>query len=176
MTDERGPISDEDMVFDVLSSGRRRTILQLLHDDGDRISLRDLADRVAAMEYRKPVEDLSSQERKRVYTSFYQTHVPKLEEAGVISFDSDEGVVHRVGSLDLYGPYLGWEPIAPPFRHYYLAFSAISALFYGAVVADVPIFQAIPDSVAGLVVIVGMAALSMGLSFRYHRGGPSLPT
>ena len=84
---------ETDVVFDLLSSPRRRTALQVLHEEGDVIDdLRTLADHVAARETGKQPDQLTRPERKRVYVSLYQTHIPKLEEAGAITFDKDDNL------------------------------------------------------------------------------------
>lgn len=95
------------------------------------MKLTDLADEVAAWEYESPVEALDKQQRKRVYVSLYQTHVPKLAEAGLIEYDPDTGDIHPTGQIrgvDNYlpndeEPEIRWELI-------YLLLAAISlALF-----------------------------------------------
>ena len=90
-TDE--PALDQDVIFDVLSSSRRRYVLYYLSQYDDPVELPTLAEEVAAWETESTVEELSSQERKRVYVSLYQTHVPKLEEVGLVEYDQDTGEV-----------------------------------------------------------------------------------
>jgi len=90
-TDE--PALDQDVIFDVLSSSRRRYVLYYLSQHDAPVELPTLAEEVAAWETESTVEELSSQERKRVYVSLYQTHVPKLEEVGLVEYDQDTGEV-----------------------------------------------------------------------------------
>ena len=53
----------------------------------------ELAERVAAEENGVPREELSSAQRKRVYVSLYQTHVPKMEDAGLVDYDQETSMV-----------------------------------------------------------------------------------
>lgn len=87
---ERDSLS-EDEVFDLLSSPRRRSVLRHLGRDGEPIRLQRLAELIAARENDKTVDRLTDRERKRVYVSLYQTHVPAMVEAGVIEYESESG-------------------------------------------------------------------------------------
>jgi len=74
----------QDLVFDILSNTRRRMVLYYLREYGAPASVQEIAERIAALENEIPPEELSRQQRKRVYVSLYQTHLPKLNEAGII--------------------------------------------------------------------------------------------
>ncbi len=114
------PLS-QDLVFDLLSSPRRRFVLHYLRSESDTIALTALADEVAAWEYETPVEELSDQERKRAYVSLYQTHIPKLADAGIVEYDTDSGEValaQAASVIDAYlpngdGPEIAWEFVYP---------------------------------------------------------------
>lgn len=80
----------KDEVFEVLSSSRRRLILYHLHRRGGSAVLRDLASDTAKAESEDEVDDDIV---KRFYISLYQTHVPKLEEVGLVRYDSDTKTV-----------------------------------------------------------------------------------
>jgi len=79
---------DTDTMFMLLSSERRRLLLGVLDEYGS-MGLGEAAEHVAAQQEGKRVEQLSSAERKRVYISFYQVHIPKLREEDVVAGDSD---------------------------------------------------------------------------------------
>lgn len=83
----------KDELFRILSSSRRRYIIFFLHEEGESVSLNELATRIAAEENDRPVEEVTDSERQRVYISLYQTHLPKLEEADIIEYDEDERMV-----------------------------------------------------------------------------------
>lgn len=72
-----------DDALELLANRRRRQILQILREE-QAVDLGTLAERIAAAECDKPVADLHSQERKRVYVASYQCHLPALEDFGAV--------------------------------------------------------------------------------------------
>lgn len=85
---------DRDRVFALLKNPRRRAVLVHLRETPT-TTLSDLADQIAAEENDTTPEQLSSSERKRVYISLYQNHLPKLAEFGAIDYDQSRGDVSR---------------------------------------------------------------------------------
>jgi hypothetical protein len=80
----------------LLASTRRRRVVDLLDgDDGD--SLGDLAELAASQEYDV---GFGPDDRKRVYISLLQSHVPKLDEAEVVRFDDEEKHVYPGPEFD----------------------------------------------------------------------------
>lgn len=82
-----------DNVFEILKNQRRRYVLRFLEDREEPVSLSDLSEHVAARENDKSVDQLSSQERKRVYVGLYQCHLPKMDDMGFINFNKNRGVI-----------------------------------------------------------------------------------
>lgn len=100
----------KDVVFGLLSVKRRRRILAYLAEHDGESTLSDLAEHVASLENDKPVGALTSAERKRVYVCFYQSHLPKLADAGVIDYEQARGTVRlRREARQLYA-YLSVSP------------------------------------------------------------------
>ncbi|WP_083851135.1 DUF7344 domain-containing protein [Halogranum rubrum] len=88
------PLSRDD-VFHLLQNARRRGVVRYLseRDDDEVYEMRDIAAQVAAWENEKPIAQLDSAERQRVYISLYQGHLPKLAEKGVIEYNQSRGRV-----------------------------------------------------------------------------------
>lgn len=84
-------------LFDTLSNSRRRAVIDTLDSELDVISLSELVDRVSEVENEANINEISSKERNRVYTSLYQTHLPHLDEKGVVNYDESE---KRVSTTD----------------------------------------------------------------------------
>lgn len=82
-----------DMIFEVLRNERRRYALRHLATVEDEVAFGDLVDQVAAEEHDAELGAVDSGTRKAVYTSLYQSHLPKLEDMGVISYDGQSGPV-----------------------------------------------------------------------------------
>jgi hypothetical protein len=99
------PLS-KDTIFHILQVQRRRLTLQYLHGRTGSVSLRDLAEQVAAWENEMSVAELTSKERQRAYISLYQTHLPTLDTEGIIEYDKDRGTIKRTSRADQFDPYL----------------------------------------------------------------------
>lgn len=95
-SDDVEPVQSEpdlDWAFMILNNSRRRSIIRLLSDVEGGATISELAERIAAAEEGVDRSDLSTDARKRLYVSCYQTHLTKLEEENVVSVDYDRNVV-----------------------------------------------------------------------------------
>lgn len=153
-----------DQVFDALSKARRRRTLRYLHERDERVSLSDLAEHVAAIENGTDTDKLGSQERKRVYVSLYQCHLPKLDDLDVVEYDGNRGHAELGPAATQLMSYLeddeGGEPRSVT---HYGGFALVSALattsaaLVGAVSALVAggLFGAICIGLAGMAAVHG---------------------
>ncbi|PSP33502.1 hypothetical protein BRC63_10175 [Halobacteriales archaeon QH_10_70_21] len=149
------PMPSLDVVFDVLQNRRRRLVLAALEDDGE-TTLGDLAERIAGIENDKPPESLDSQERKRVYVGLYQSHLPKMDDAGAVRFDDDRGSVERGPHMDVFCQYLDDSAAEDETATgYYLGVAAASVL--GFVVALFASQAVAAVTIALLIAAVGVA-------------------
>jgi len=80
-----------DTIFEVLKNRRRWLVLRYLKTTSESASIGELAEHIAAIENDIKQAELGSQQRKRVYISLYQSHLPKMDDAGVIQFDQNRG-------------------------------------------------------------------------------------
>ncbi len=95
---ERSPGTDEDKlsignVCHVLQNERRRLALSHLRKSDGPLRTSELAEAVAATENDTTPEQLDHSERKRVYISLYQVHLPTLDDAGAVIYDRDRGTI-----------------------------------------------------------------------------------
>ena len=106
------PKSDEskpslDAIFTLLSNSRRRgAIVFLLEAETNEVDFTSIVDHVASTEFDKPVEQLDSSQRHTVYTSLYQSHLPKLEKHGVVEYERPSGTVRQGPNAGLVQRYL----------------------------------------------------------------------
>jgi hypothetical protein len=139
--DEEFDALSHDDVFEILSNRRRRFTLHHLQRNVDRAELGELSEHVAAWENGTPVDGISSAERKRVYTSLQQFHLPKLDSKGVVDFDDRAGVVEltdTVRDLDIYLEVVDGNDI--PWSQYYLGLAAVNlGLLVAALVGTYPL-------------------------------------
>jgi len=86
-----------DDCFDILSNHRRRFLLHYLEYHDGAANIGEPAQQIAAWENNISAEEVTYEERKRVYTSLQQVHLPRMDEMGVVEFDNQSGNVQ-------YGP------------------------------------------------------------------------
>lgn len=85
--------ADRDMLFDVLSSRRRRCTLSCLRDHENPLPLADVAEEVAIQETGRAITDIPAEDVKEVYISLYHAHVPKMEDAGIVRYSQERDSV-----------------------------------------------------------------------------------
>lgn len=167
-------------VFEILSNHRRRFALHHLQHNGDQAELGDLAEHVAAWENDIDVDEVSSTERKRVYTSLQQFHLPKLNEKGVVSYDEREGVVELDSlseGIDIYLEVVEGRDI--PWSQYYVVLGVVDLAMVAAAFMGLSPFTALP--MAGWGIFVAVTFLVSALAHAYlHRtkmrlGNPEKP-
>lgn len=95
-----------DVVFGLLSVERRRQTLTDLRRIDDETTLSEMATRIAALENDVPERAVTSDQRKRVYIALYQSHLPKLADAGVIEYDEARGTIEIDSNAAALYPYL----------------------------------------------------------------------
>ena len=105
---EEPPFS-KDEIFHLLQNERRRMVLRYLRDTDGPVRMRDVAEQVAAWEHDTTVEELTSTQRQRVYIPLYQSHLSKLDEAGLIDYQQNRGIVERKPLADRVDQYLQLE-------------------------------------------------------------------
>nr|WP_231736988.1 hypothetical protein [Halobacterium sp. CBA1126] len=118
----------EDELFDVLSNRRRRYAVHALEATDSAAEIGDVAEQVAAWEYGVDVEQVSYEERKRVYTALQQSHLPMMDDAGVVDFDKNRGTVEPTDALDDVEVYMDVvQGNEIPWSVYYLGLSGVAA-------------------------------------------------
>jgi hypothetical protein len=164
MSDTDADWPSQDVVFDILSNRRRRYILSSLYQRDDPITLMDFANEIAAWENGVPPDEVTSDQQKRVYVSVYQTHVPKLQDAGVITYESDSGLIELTERAEDLVQYLPVERRdEPPWQLLYVGVTLV-----GLAVHLLGVFGVFPVAVGGFVVVLGVLAVAIA-QFAYER-------
>lgn len=107
---EDAELLSKDVVFELLTSPRRRAVICYLKSVGGEATRGELADQLAAAEYRIDPDEVSAQQRKRVYISLYQVHLPRMADAEVIEYDEDRGTVELTERATQLIPYILLDP------------------------------------------------------------------
>jgi hypothetical protein len=148
----------EDELFDVLASRRRRYAVHALEDVDSEVDLGSLAEQVAMWEYDVDVGELSSAERKRVYTALQQSHLPKMDEAGLVDFDKDRGIIEpapELNDIDIYLEVVSGSEI--PWSKYYLGLAGLGGSLLLALWSNAWPFTILPDLAWMTFVVVAFA-------------------
>ena len=160
----------EDLIFDVLKNRRRRYTLHYLKQQERPVELSELAEQVAAWENDKTVAALTANERKSVYTSLYQTHLPKLADAGIVQYNRDRGVVQLSENAAQLEGYLQPQQEFPWIK-YYLGLTIASAALVLLDFAGIFPFSLIPDAFWGALIVAAFAFSA--LAHYFQRRSPS---
>jgi len=158
----------EDELFDVLANQRRRFALHLLKKEGDEtIAIGDMAEQIAAWENGIDTTEITGSERKRVYTALQQSHLPMMDDAGVVRFNKNRGTVEPTPALqdvDLYMDVVEGREI--PWSTYYVGLSGVAAALAGAVWLDTWPFTLLPEFAWTVAIVV--AFLFSALAHKYY--------
>ncbi|WP_129116661.1 DUF7344 domain-containing protein [Halegenticoccus tardaugens] len=148
-------------LFDLLCNRRRLEIIKYLRTNGRQGRLNPIIDYVAATENGKQPTELTRAERRRVYVSVYQTHLPMLEEHGVVEWDQSENVVRLCADSDVER-YLDYQDDSGlPWHWCYLGVAAASVAVVGAWVLGVIALGS--ASISWALALVSIAVLGLVL-------------
>lgn len=100
-----GPVDSSEDARVVLSSDRRREMLDILERSRDPLTIGQLAERLARRRSREP----STAGRQRLYLRLSQTHVPVLEQYGLVEYSDTVGAVSLAVEDDAVRDMLEWE-------------------------------------------------------------------
>ena len=132
MATERDHRLPEERIHHILSNARRRRVIELLKEESGGIELRVLAELIAEAESGESPPPRSV--KKSVYNSLHQTHLPNLDQHGIIDYDPCRKVVSlrsKARRVDLYLEVR--TPFGVTWSAYYRTLSVLSLLI---VIAD----------------------------------------
>lgn len=138
-------VLSEDTIFSILSNQRRRYVLRYLRQVDRETDLSDLVERIAAWENDVDVPAVTYEQRKRVYTSLHQTHLPKLDDAGIVDYDRDRGTIVAADAAADLEAYLSAVDDRRQWSRIYLGLSALCLALLVAAWLDAGPFTVIRD-------------------------------
>ena len=156
---------EEHEIHDVLRNERRVRTLEYLREFGGTVALRELSEEIARRETGEspPPRNI----RESVYNSLHQTHLPKLDELGVVDYDRNRKLIRLLepaAEVDLY-----MEVNAPP--------EVTWATYYRTVGIVALVTVILADVGLGAFAAVSVSVWSLGflgvfvVSVLYHRFG-----
>lgn len=148
-----GQISRE-IAFQMLKNKRRRFAIHYIKRV-ETTDLGEVAERVAAWENDINVETVSSTERKNVYNSLQQAHLPKLDDHGFIKYDKQSGTIELMEGAKQLDIYLEVVPDRDiPWSKYYLGVSAVGWALVTVLWANIPPFTLLSDLTWAMCLVV----------------------
>ncbi|MFD1564281.1 hypothetical protein ACFR99_12055 [Haloarchaeobius amylolyticus] len=158
----------QDVAFELLSCPRRRYVMHYLKQrPTEPVAVRDLVRQVAAWENDVTADSVTRDQRMRVYTALRQSHLPKLDDGGVIRFDSDRGIVElteTASELEVYLDVVPHDDI--PWSKYYAGLGVLCTGFLIGMWANIVPFGAI-NPLAGAGIITALFTVSATVHARY---------
>lgn len=153
-----------DDIFQILSNARRRRVLEYV-EYGDDVTLIELVDVVAEAETgngSEGYEDSPTNIRSSVYSALVQTHLPAMEEAGILEYDPEEQVIRTTGrtrEAKLYLEYLPGNEI--PWAEYYLGLTAVFAALLTVTWLTIPPFDLLTIVTVALLMVLVLLVSSI---------------
>ncbi|KPN29641.1 hypothetical protein SY89_00355 [Halolamina pelagica] len=139
----------EDDVFETLANRRRRFVIHALKHAEEPIGITELSTDVTAWEFGIDREEVTYDDRRNVYSTLKRTHLPKLEEKGIVTVDEEAHLVEptpALRDLDIYVEVLSSREI--PWSLYYVGLAGVAVALLLAISTGTPGFAAL-DPVGG---------------------------
>lgn len=150
----------EHEIHDVLRNKRRARTLKYLRSRDETVTLRELSEELASIETGESPPPRST--RESVYNSLHQTHLPKLDELGIIQYEQNRKVVHLLNDAHQVEVYMEVVPNeGVPYAIYYFVIGLVSLVVVSLSSLGMPLFAALPVSVwaGGFVVLFLISGL-----------------
>jgi hypothetical protein len=147
-------------IFDVLCSQRRRFLVHYLLRNEGAGTLKEAATVVGAWENHTAPEELDPKLRTRAYATLRQTHLPKMDDYGVLTFDDDSGRIELSPTGAQLQEYLESRPGDDGnWWAYYLGVGILGAIL--GVLASGPFIADVPGPSAALITGGAVAGLAL---------------
>lgn len=85
------PLTDSE--YDALAHEQRQHLLRYLTLNKYMVSDEDAAEQIAAWEQEIDREEITAPQRKKVQVQLYHNHLPRLRDAGLVSYDKKSGMI-----------------------------------------------------------------------------------
>ena len=149
---------EESEIFHILGNDRRRAIVQILENNDGSIGVSEVASEIAEQE--SDSNPVPNNLYKSVYVSLQQTHLPHLEEEGVIEYDSDAKRIRSGPQFDDVRTYVD-EEYAETILWFHLGLSMVGLAFVALEGVGVPGIARIDPLFVAVFVLLDIAVGSL---------------
>jgi hypothetical protein len=165
---DEGDTLSRSEIHDVLRNERRRLVLERLWADGSE-TVRELSEHIASVESGETPPPRNV--RQSVYVSLHQTHLPKLDDLGIVVYDDDAkevSIAERAVDLEPYTPRGEEDGDGRPWPELQAAVAGVGLL--GAVGA----YAVDPAAACGVAVVALVAVTALGTARMATQGSEYL--
>jgi len=175
---EEEPASSEQL-FGIFANRRRRFTLHYLLQCRRPVDLGEIARQVAAWENRVTVDDVSYDQRRNVHTALRQTHLPHMERAGLIEYDSRETTVELTDDAEAFDIYMDIvnRGRTVPWSEFYVGLGVLFSLFIGFHWVGLVPFSLVPAlgwaaTISLLLIVIGVVHIHISRKLQLGSDGP----
>jgi hypothetical protein len=141
-----------------------------LKNESETAELGTLAEQIAAWENDTEPAQVTSTQRKRVYTALQQQHLPVMDDRGIVEFDDDRGLIEPTPALEDMEVYIDVvQGNDIPWSEFYLGLSAVFGLLTAAVWLNVWPFTNLVGEAVGAFISVALACSALVHRYAQHR-------
>jgi hypothetical protein len=144
---------DPEEIHNVLRNHRRRRTLQCLKERLEPMALRELSEQIA--EWEASESPAPRDVRQSVYNSLHQTHLPKLDETGIVDYDKSRKMVQlgeHARMVDMYTDVFTGFGIT--WTTYYRSLGVIGLFMVVLAATDISIFSGLEPLVFATIFLV----------------------
>ena len=168
-----------DELYEVFANRRRRYVLHYLQQVDGRTDFGEMAEQIAAWEHEKARQEVTSNERKYVYSALQQRHLPKMHDIGLVEFNKRNSSVEPTPVLDEINIYAEVvEKGNVPWGVYFPGLSAVHSVLLALVGFDVAPLTALSDFKWALFLVASFVVSSLVFLYDTRRmklGGSGAP-
>ena len=168
-----------DELYGVFANRRRRYALHYLQQVDGRTDFGEIAEQIAAWEYGKARQEVTSNERKYVYSALQQRHLPKMHDIGLVEFNKRDSTVEPtavLGEIDIYAEVV--EKGNAPWGVYFPVLATVQSILLTFVGFDVVPLTSFSDFEWALFFVASLFVSSLVFLYDTRRmklGGSGAP-
>ena len=155
--DSGGSLSPAE-IHDVLRNDRRRLVLERLRESGSTETVSELAEHIGAIEAGESPPPRNV--RQSVYVSLHQTHLPKLDDLEIVTYDADGKTVELDARAADLNAYLDVSADDDRITVVYLGVGIVGAVALLVMTVSAPGAGAVGPTAVGLAVSVLVVAVA----------------
>ncbi|WP_144900855.1 DUF7344 domain-containing protein [Halobellus captivus] len=147
-------------IHDLLRNDRRRQTIKCLQSHGREVMLRDLAEEIAERETGESPAPRNI--RDSVYISLHQSHLPKLDDAGVVDYDRDRKTItlrEEARTVDVYMEVV--TKYGMTWASYYRSLGVLSLFLIVLTMVDAPVISVIDPLIVATVFLAALAGSTL---------------